>query len=96
MRIEEITENDVHQVIITVSAAKDEATESNALNWHQKCQIVKGVTVADLLDEAAERLDNSDCGVDWSRASMLKDLAASIRGEEAVAAQARKGGAYEA
>lgn len=47
MRIEEITENDVHQVIITVSAAKDEATESNALNWHQTCQIVKGVTVAD-------------------------------------------------
>lgn len=84
MRIEEITENDAHQVIVTVSADRVEATESNALNWHQECQIVKGVTVVDLLEEAARRLDESDYGEDWSRACQLKDLAREIRREQAV------------
>lgn len=81
MRIEDITENDAHQVIITVSAAKDEATESTALNWHQTCQIVKGVTVADLLDEAARRLQDTDYGHIWSMGFGCADIAKQLRKE---------------
>lgn len=87
MRIEEIGEDNGGNVIITVKATRDEATESPALNWHQEVQLVKGSGVTDLLDEAARRLDESDCGVDWSRACSLKDLASEIRGEDAVTEQ---------
>lgn len=89
MRIEEIGEDNGGNVIITVKATRDEATESPALNWHQEVQLVNGSGVEDLLEEAARRLDESDCGVDWSRACSLKDLAAEIRGEKAVAELAK-------
>ena len=81
MRIEEITENEAHQVIITVSASRNEANDSNALNAHQKCQIVKGSSVADLLDEAARRLQNTDYGHIWSMGFGCADIAKQLRKE---------------
>ena len=87
MRVENIRKVLGGGVRVLLSATDDELAESNALEWHNEVQVVKGHTTCDLLDEAARRLNESDSGVDWSRAAQLRDLAAEIRGEEAVAAQ---------
>ena len=71
---------------IVMTATRTEVEEAR-FRLKVDCQIVKGHMVCDLLDEAARRLDESDSGVDWSRACQLKDLAAEIRGEEAVTEQ---------
>ena len=86
MRIEEITEGPEVQVIL--KATREEMTEGN-WHWHDEVQFVRAGGVAALLEEAAKRLDESDCGVDWSRACTLKDLAAEIKGEEEVERLAR-------
>ena len=86
MRIEEITEGPGVQVIL--KATREEMTEGN-WHWHDEVQFVRAGGVAALLEEAAKRLDESDCGVDWSRACTLKDLAAEIKGEEEVERLAR-------
>ena len=86
MRIEEITEGPEVQVIL--KATREEITEGN-WHWHDEVQFVRAGGVAALLEEAAKRLDESDCGVDWSRACTLKDLAAEIKGEEEVERLAR-------
>ena len=86
MRIEEITEGPEVQVIL--KATREEMTEGN-WHWHDEVQFVRAGCVAALLEEAAKRLDESDCGVDWSRACTLKDLAAEIKGEEEVERLAR-------
>ena len=81
MRIEEITEGPEVQVIL--KATREEMTEGN-WHWHDEVQFVRAGGVAALLEEAAKRLDESDFGVDWSRASQLRDLAAEIKGYEEV------------
>ena len=86
MRIEEITEGPEVQVIL--KATREEMTEGH-WHWHDEVQFVRAGGVAALLEEAAKRLDESDCGVDWSRACTLKDLAAEIKGEEEVERLAR-------
>ena len=62
MRIEEITEGPEVQVIL--KATREEITEGN-WHWHDEVQFVRAGGVAALLEEAAKRLDESDCGVDW-------------------------------
>lgn len=88
MRITDIRETKDNPAIleIVLTATRTEVEEAR-FHMNVDCQIVKGNTVCDLLDEAARRLDESDSGVDWSRACQLKDLAREIRGEEAVAEQ---------
>lgn len=86
MRIEDISEADICKCRITLSATRDECTESNALILRNEVQLVNGSGVLDLLYEAARRLNESDRGVDWSRANKLRELASEIKCEEAVAA----------
>ena len=97
MRVEKVSHTFSPFVNIVISATAEEVEGNTALDWHNEVQVVKGHTTCDLLDEAARRLNESDSGVDWSRAAQLRDLAAEIRGEEAVtaqfkAAQRQKGG----
>ena len=98
MRIEKVSHTFSPFVSIVISATAEEVGGNTALDWHNEVQVVKGHTTCDLLDEAARRLNESDSGVDWSRAAQLRQLAAEILGEEAVAAkfkaeQRRNGGA---
>ena len=99
MRVEKVSQTFSPFVNIVISATAEEEVEGNtALDWHNEVQVVKGHTTCDLLDEAARRLNESDSGVDWSRAAQLRDPAAGMRGEEAAtaqfkAAQRQKGGA---
>ena len=87
MRIEKVSHTFSPFVNIVISATAEEVEGNTALDWHNEVQVVKGHTTCDLLDEAARRLNESDSGVDWSRAAQLRRLAAEIRGEEAVTAQ---------
>lgn len=87
MKIEEIIDCGP-EVKVMLKATRAEMVESH-WHWHDEVQFVRAGGVAALLEEAAKRLDESDCGVDWSRASALKDLAAEIKGEEEVARLAR-------
>lgn len=87
MRIEEII--DGPEVKVILKATREEMTEGH-WHWHDEVQFVRAGGVVALLEEAAKRLDESDYGVDWSRACTLKDLAREIKGEEAVAALANK------
>lgn len=68
---------------IVLTATRTEVEEAR-FHSNVDCQIVEGQGIAHLLEEAARRLDESDCGVDWSRACQLKDLAREIRREQAV------------
>lgn len=87
MRIEKVRHTFSPFVNIVISATAAEVEGNTALDWHNEVQVVKGHTTCDLLDEAARRLNESDSGVDWSRAMQLRDLAAEIRGEEEVTRQ---------
>ena len=90
MRVEEVRESKDTPMIVEIVLSLTRAEQIiNEVNWHDECQLVKGTGVAELLEEAASRLDESDCGVDWSRASQLRDLAAEIKGEEEVARLAK-------
>ena len=88
MRIEEIIDCGP-EVKVMLKAARAEMEESH-WHWHDDVQFVHAGGVVALLEEAAKRLDESDCGVDWSRASQLRDLAAQIKREEDIAALANK------
>ena len=87
MRIEEITDCGP-EVKVELKATRAEMEEGH-WHWHDEVQFVRAGGVAALLEEAAKRLDESDYGVDWSRACTLKDLAAEIKGEEEVERLAR-------
>lgn len=82
MRIEEIIDCGP-EVKVMLKATRKEMTERH-WHWHDEVQFVRAGFVAALLEEAAKRLDESDCGVDWSRACTLKDLADEIKFEEEV------------
>lgn len=84
MRIEEII--DGVEVKVILKATREEMTEGH-WNWHDEVQFVAGKGVVALLEAAAKRLNDSDDGVDWSRAFTLKDLAREIKSEEAVTEQ---------
>lgn len=95
MRIEEIIDCGP-EVKVMLKATRAEMEESH-WHWHDEVQFVRAGGVVALLEEAAKRLNESDSGVDWSRAGTLNALAAEIKGEEEVARLAReasgKGGA---
>ena len=87
MKIEEIIDCGP-EVKVELKANRAEMEEVH-WHWHDEVQLVRAGGVAALLEAAAKRLDESDCGVDWSRACTLKDLAAEIKGEEEVERLAR-------
>ena len=90
MRVEEVRESKDTPMMVEIVLSLSRAERiKNKVGWHEECQLVKGTGVVALLEEAAKRLDESDYGVDWSRACTLKDLAAEIKGEEEVARLAR-------
>ena len=90
MRVEEVRESKDTPMMVEIVLSLSRAEQiNNEVGWHDECQLVKGTGVAALLEEAAKRLDESDCGVDWSRACTLKDLAAEIKFEEEVARLAK-------
>ena len=98
MRVEEVRESKDTPMMVEIVLSLTRAEQiNNEVGWHDECQLVKGTGVVALLEEAAKRLDESDFGVDWSRASQLRDLAANIKSEEEVArlasALSGKGGA---
>ena len=98
MKVEEVRESKDTPMMVEIVLSLTRAEQiNNEVGWHDECQLVKGTGVVALLEEAAKRLDESDFGVDWSRASQLRDLAANIKSEEEVARLARalsgKGGA---
>lgn len=82
MRIEEIIDCGP-EVKVTLKAARAEMEESH-WHWHDEVQFVHAGGVVALLEEAAKRLNESDCGDDWSRASQLRHLAAEIKRYEAI------------
>ena len=85
MRVEEVRESKDTQMMVEIVLSLTRAEQiNNEVGWHDECQLVKGTGVAELLEEAARRLGESDFGVDWSRASQLRDLAANIKSEEEV------------
>ena len=91
MRVEEVRESKDTPMMVEIVLSLSRAEQiNNEVGWHDECQLIKGTGVAELLEEAARRLDESDCGVDWSRASQLRDFAAQIKREEAIAALANK------
>ena len=87
MRIEEIIDCGP-EVKVMLKAARAEMEESH-WHWHDEVQFVNAGGVVALLEEAAKRLNESDCAVDWSRAGILNSLAAEIKGEEEVARLAK-------
>lgn len=87
MRIEEIIDCGP-EVKVMLKATREEMTEGH-WHWHDEVQFVRAGGIAALLEEAAKRLDESDCGVDWARAGTLNALAAEIKGEEEVERLAR-------
>ena len=90
MRVEEVRESKDTQMMVEIVLSLTRAEQiNNEVGWHDECQLVKGTGVAELLEEAARRLSESDCGVDWSRACTLKDLAAEIKFKEEVARLAK-------
>lgn len=98
MRVEEVRESKDTPMMVEIVLSLSRAEQiNNEVGWHDECQLVKGTGVVALLEEAAKRLDESDYGVDWSRASQLRDLADEIKGEEEVerlaSAASGKGGA---
>ena len=90
MRVEEVRESKDTPMMVEIVLSLSRAEQiNNEVGWHDECQLVKATGVVALLEEAAKRLDESDYGVDWSRASQLRDLAAEIKGEEEVERLAR-------
>ena len=91
MRVEEVRESKDTPMMVEIVLSLTRAEQiNNEVGWHDECQLVKGTGVVALLEEAAKRLDESDCGVDWSRASQLRDLAAEIKRYEAIDALANR------
>ena len=91
MRVEEVRESKDTPMMVEIVLSLTRAEQiNNEVGWHDECQLVKGTGVVALLEEAAKRLDESDFGVDWSRASQLRDLAAEIKREEAIVALANR------
>ena len=85
MKVEEVRESKDTPMMVEIVLSLTRAEQiNNEVCWHDECQLVKGTGVVELLEEAAKRLDESDFGVDWSRASQLRDLAANIKSEEEV------------
>ena len=85
MRVEEVRESKDTPMMVEIVLSLSRAEQiNNEVCWHDECQLIKGTGVVALLEEAAKRLDESDFGVDWSRASQLRDLAANIKSEEEV------------
>ena len=85
MRVEEVRESKDTPMMVEIVLSLSRAEQiNNEVFWHDECQLIKGTGVVALLEEAAKRLDESDFGVDWSRASQLRDLAANIKSEEEV------------
>ena len=85
MRVEEVRESKDTPMMVEIVLSLTRAEQiNNEVFWHDECQLIKGTGVVALLEEAAKRLDESDFGVDWSRASQLRDLAANIKSEEEV------------
>ena len=85
MRVEEVRESKDTPMMVEIVLSLSRAEQiNNEVYWHDECQLIKGTGVVALLEEAAKRLDESDFGVDWSRASQLRDLAANIKSEEEV------------
>ena len=85
MKVEEVRESKDTPMMVEIVLSLTRAEQiNNEVGWHDECQLIKGTGVVALLEEAAKRLDESDFGVDWSRASQLRDLAANIKSEEEV------------
>ena len=85
MRVEEVREAKDTPMMVEIVLSLTRAEQvNNEVCWHDECQLVKGTSVVALLEEAAKRLDESDYGVDWSRASQLRDIAENIKSEEQV------------
>ena len=85
MKVEEVRESKDTPMMVEIVLSLTRAEQiNNEVGWHDEFQLVKGTGVVALLEEAAKRLDESDFGVDWSRASQLRDLAAEIKGYEEV------------
>ena len=85
MKVEEVRESKDTPMMVEIVLSLTRAEQiNNEVGWHDECQLIKGTGVVALLEEAAKRLDESDFGVDWSRASQLRDLAAEIKGYEEV------------
>ena len=85
MRVEEVRESKDTPMMVEIVLSLSRAEQiNNEVYWHDECQLIKGTGVVALLEEAAKRLDESDFGVDWSKASQLRDLAANIKSEEEV------------
>ena len=85
MRVEEVRESKDTPMMVEIVLSLSRAEQiNNEVYWHDECQLVKGTGVAELLEEAARRLSESDCSIFWSRSFQLTDLAAEIKGYEEV------------
>ena len=91
MRAEEVRESKDTPMMVEIVLSLTRAEQiNNEVCWHDECQLVKGTGVAELLEEAARRLSESDCSIFWSRSFQLTDLAAEIKHYEAIDAIANK------